>query len=247
MKKNEDLPVLEFENKEISKGDRIICIGHPDGHKYYASYGIITSDIKNITYTKFTENENPVSVVEHNAYLNQGNSGGVALNENMKIIGINVGGAYTITGHFSKGFMIPYNIVEENISKWKLKNTYESNKKVTNKELDEWKKENVKILVKEDSITKISAIINIEDKNETPKSWGMDFAIQRLGDNNVWVDMITKETMTWSEISIKPNENGITEMQLDWSKIYGELNAGTYRIVKYNGLSTLYSEAFKIK
>ena len=36
-------------------------------------------------------------------------------------------------------------------------------------------------------------------------------------------------------------------MELDWSKIYGELNIGAYRIVKNNGLSTLYSETFKIK
>ena len=45
---------------------------------------------------------------------------------------------------------------------------------------------------------------------------------------------------------MSPNENGITQMQVDWSKIYGELNNGTYRIVKNNGTATLYSEAFTI-
>ena len=59
--------------------------------------------------------------------------------------------------------------------------------------------------------------------------------------------MITKEQMTWSEIVMNPDENGITEMQIEWSEIYGELNEGTYRIVKHNGLSTLYSEPFIIK
>ena len=43
------------------------------------------------------------------------------------------------------------------------------------------------------------------------------------------------------------NENGITEMQLDWSKLYGELSSGTYRIVKYSGLSTIFSEPFEIE
>ena len=43
------------------------------------------------------------------------------------------------------------------------------------------------------------------------------------------------------------DENGITQMQLDWSKVYGELSPGTYRVVKYNGLSILYSEPFIIK
>lgn len=138
--------------------------------------------------------------------------------------------------------------------------SYDINKKVTNSSMDnnseqkeeeksekQWKKENVKISVKEDSITKTSAVIVIEDKNENPVSWGVNFAIQKAGDNNIWVDMITKEVVTWVEMLIAPNENGITEMQLDWSKIYGELSSGTYKVVKYNGLSTLYSEPFIIK
>ncbi|MBR1417091.1 MAG: trypsin-like peptidase domain-containing protein [Bacilli bacterium] len=120
---DEDLPVLEIEENDFFKGEKIMCIGHPEGHRYYVSFGIITSDIKNITYTKSNNNEKAISVVEHNAYLNQGNSGGVAINENMKIIGINVGGAFTITGRFSKGYMIPNKIVKENINNWKLNNS----------------------------------------------------------------------------------------------------------------------------
>lgn len=121
------------------------------------------------------------------------------------------------------------------------------NKEEINKEPSQWKIENVKITLKEGSITKTSGIIIIEDKNEEPKSWGLNFAIQKSGDNDIWVDMITKETISWIEIAMLPNEDGITEMQLDWSKMYGELNTGTYRVVKYSGLSTLYSEPFTIK
>ncbi len=110
-----------------------------------------------------------------------------------------------------------------------------------------WKTENVKITVKDNSLTKTGAIIVIEDKNENPKSWGMDFRIQMSTEENKWIDLITKEIITWIEIAMKPNENGITEMQQDWEKIYGELNAGTYRIVKNNGLSVVYSEQFTIQ
>ena len=110
-----------------------------------------------------------------------------------------------------------------------------------------WVPENVEITVKEDSITKTGAIIVIEDKNENPTSWGLNFAIQKSGDNDKWVDMIMKDTISWIEIAINPNENGITEMQLDWSEMYGELSLGTYRVVKYNGLSTLYSKPFTVK
>ena len=120
------------------------------------------------------------------------------------------------------------------------------NTNISTKTESQWKTENVKITVKEDSITRTGALIEIEDKNETPKSWEVSFAIQKLGDDNKWVDLITKENITWIEIAMSPNENGITQMQVDWSKIYGELNPGTYRIVKNNGTATLYSESFTI-
>lgn len=119
---SEDLPLLELEDKEINKDDKIMCIGHPEGNRYYVSYGTITEKIKNITYKETNQKEKTISVTEHNAYLNHGNSGGVAINENMKIVGINVGGNFTITGKFSEGFMIPSNIVKENINKWKSNN-----------------------------------------------------------------------------------------------------------------------------
>lgn len=126
-------------------------------------------------------------------------------------------------------------------------NDFDINKKEPNKESSQWKTENVKITVKEDSINKTSATIVIDDKNENPVSWGMNFAIQKAGDNDKWVDIITKERITWIEIAMQPNDNGITEMQLDWSELYGELSSGTYRIVKYSGLSTIFSEPFEIK
>ena len=110
-----------------------------------------------------------------------------------------------------------------------------------------WEVSNVNIKIKENTLTKEGAKIVITDKNEKPVSWGLNFALQKLGDNDIWVDMITKHTITWIEIAMQPNESGITEMQLDWSDMYGELNKGTYRVVKYSGLSTIYSEPFEIK
>ncbi len=44
-----------------------------------------------------------------------------------------------------------------------------------------------------------------------------------------------------------PNSDGITEMHIDWLNMYGELKNGTYRVLKYNGTTTLYSEPFSIK
>ena len=105
-----DLTVLDFETNKLSKNDKIMVIGHPEGNRYKISYGYIKSDLKNIRGNK---------VLEHNAYMKQGNSGGVSLTENMKIAGINISGSFTLLGHYKVGYMIPYDIVLDNINSWR--------------------------------------------------------------------------------------------------------------------------------
>ena len=238
---DEDLPVLEFEEKEINIGDKIMCIGHPEGHKYYVSFGTITSNIKNIAFSKSNKNEKPTSVIEHNAYLNQGNSGGVAISKNMKIVGINVGGAFTITGKFSNGYMIPNTIVKENISKYNKSKDNSNDLKLS----DNWSSDKVKMSMK--NISKESAILAIEDKNDIPTSWDTKYSIQRLSEANVWYDMKTNVSMENLMKVMSPNDAGITEIPLDWKDMYGELKKGTYRIVKNKNFITLYSESFNIE
>ena len=115
----EDLPILSFEDKELIKGMKLMCIGHPEGNRYQKSYGYVKTGLQNvIAFTKSTGKVRKDKVIMHDAYLNYGNSGGVAISENMKIAGINVGGSFSLTGYFSKGHMIPWNIVKENIQKW---------------------------------------------------------------------------------------------------------------------------------
>lgn len=106
----DNLTVLEFEEKELSINDRIMVIGHPEGNRYKISYGFIKSNLKNMRGDQ---------VIEHNAYMQPGNSGGVALSENLKIAGINISGSFTLLGHYKAGYMIPYDIVEENIVNWR--------------------------------------------------------------------------------------------------------------------------------
>ena len=238
---NEDLTVLEFEDKEMHIGDRIMCIGHPEGHKYYVSFGTITSNIKNIAFSKSNKNEKKVSVIEHNAYLNQGNSGGVAISENMKIVGINVGGVFTVTGKFSNGYMIPSNIVKENINKYNMSKDNSNDSNLS----DNWSSEKVKMSMK--NISKESAVLVIEDKNNIPTSWDTKYSIQRLSEANVWYDMKTNTTTQNLMKVMSPNEVGITEIPLDWKDMYGELKKGTYRIVKNKNFMTLYSEPFNIE
>ena len=107
-----NLTVLDFESNKLSKSDKIMVIGHPEGNRYQITYGYIKSDLKNVRGNK---------VLEHNAYMKQGNSGGAALSENMKIAGINIAGSFTLLGHYKIGYMIPYDIVKDNINNWRNK------------------------------------------------------------------------------------------------------------------------------
>ena len=104
-----DLNVLEFENNKLSKNDKVMVIGHPEENRYQITYGYIKSGLKNVRGDM---------VIEHNAYMKQGNSGGVALTENMKIAGINISGSFTLLGRYKVGYMIPYNIIQNNINDW---------------------------------------------------------------------------------------------------------------------------------
>ena len=109
-----DLTVLEFENEKINKDDRVMVIGHTEGNRYRTSYGYIKSGLKTVIIDKTKD-----KVIEHNAYMSFVNSGGVTLSENMKIVGINIGGAFSFLHHYRIGYMIPYDIVKININNWK--------------------------------------------------------------------------------------------------------------------------------
>lgn len=239
----EELPIMELETNKLKIGDKIIAIGHPEGNRYMTTYGTITSNVKSVTMIgKSKDKKKTDKVMEHNAYINYGNSGGAIISENMKIAGINTGGGFNILGYFSKGFMIPYDIVEENINNWKS-----TNNDNTSNSLLSWDKEKVTIKVKELLEDNKSAIIEINDKNDNPVSWGIDFSIQKMSEgNNEWYELNSKTKIEWLKTIVSPDENGITEMKIDWSNMYGELDRGTYRIVKRNGFTNIYSEPFNI-
>lgn len=240
---DENLPILEFETKKLNIGDKIVAIGHPEGNRYIITYGTIKSNIKFVTMkTKKTNKEGTDMIMEHDAYLNFGSSGGVLISENMKIAGINIGGSFNLLGYFDKGFMIPYDIVQNVIRDWN------PTKENLVHKVDSWSKDKVTIQVKDISKDNTSATLEIIDKNDNPISWETAFSIQKMseGDNN-WYNLASKGKSELLLNFVLPDENGITKMKIDWSKIYRPLSKGTYRIVKHTQFITLYSEPFTIK
>ena len=92
-------------------------------------------------------------------------------------------------------------------------------------------KENVTIEVLIDTITPSGAIIVITDKNEDPYGWGKSYKIEQKIDGE-WKPLKPKMEMIFEEIAYVLDENGQFNQNIDWTRFYGELEKGTYRIAK---------------
>ena len=109
-------------------------------------------------------------------------------------------------------------------------------------------KEKVTIEVLADTVTQNGLTIVITDKNEDPYGWGKSYKIQRkLGDE--WKELIPITEMYFEEIAYVLDENGQYKQNINWSKYYGKLEKGIYRVVKdtYDkGYAHFYSNEFEI-
>ena len=110
-------------------------------------------------------------------------------------------------------------------------------------------KENVKIEVLMDTVTRNGATVIITDKNENPYGWGKSYKLQqKIADE--WYNMAPHTEMIFEEIGYILNSNGQYTENIDWTRFYGELGNGTFRIVKdtYDkGYINFYSNEFEIK
>ena len=109
-------------------------------------------------------------------------------------------------------------------------------------------KEKVTIEVLSDSVSQNGLTIVITDKNEHPYGWGKSYKIQQKSGDE-WKDLIPITEMYFEEIAYVLDENGQYKQNIDWSKFYGELEKGIYRVVKdtYDkGYVYFYSNEFEI-
>ena len=110
--------------------------------------------------------------------------------------------------------------------------------------------ENVAIEVIKDTITNKSLEILITDNNEDYYGWGVEFKIQKKL-NGEWKDLnYISDDIAWIAIAYLPNENNQIKQKLNIEKYYGELEKGTYRVVKKvydKGYIDIYSNEFEIK
>lgn len=108
-----DLKALKIQTKNPEINDLVIAIGQPSGQNNTITIG------KVINYEKITldssKNESNVcfDVINHTAPINHGSSGGVLINLNGEIVGINYAGSSDENGNSIENFAIPIEKVIE--------------------------------------------------------------------------------------------------------------------------------------
>lgn len=113
---DEDLSVMEMADSDPEKGDRIMCVGNPQNDWFALSYGEILSGIE--SFGEFTGY--PSRAMKHSAYMQVGSSGGAAIGEDMKLVGITPGANLSADGNtFQFGVIIPVSEILSDLEEWK--------------------------------------------------------------------------------------------------------------------------------
>ena len=110
---DQTLPAAEFgRSVSLRVGDEVVAIGNPLGQAYTGTMtnGIISAIDRNVTYDGHT-----MTLLQTNAALNEGNSGGPLINAEGQVIGITnmkiMSGFYTTVEGI--GFAIPSSVVKQ--------------------------------------------------------------------------------------------------------------------------------------
>jgi serine protease Do len=107
------LPVVRFgDSSQMQPGDWVMAIGNPFNFAHTVSVGVVSALERELNVTP--EGDRQVMVLQTDAAINQGNSGGPLLNLRGEVIGINTaiftGGTQ---GNIGIGFAVPSNTVRD--------------------------------------------------------------------------------------------------------------------------------------
>jgi serine protease DegS len=104
----DNLPSIPFANiSNIQVGDVVLAIGSPFGLSHSVSMGIVSALGRRVGLTAYED------LIQTDAAINQGNSGGALVDTQGRLVGINTA-IYSLTGAYSGvGLTIPINMAEE--------------------------------------------------------------------------------------------------------------------------------------
>lgn len=108
---------------------------------------------------------------------------------------------------------------------------------------------NIVLEVDNDSISKNELMLVITDNNDPSYEWTESFSIQTKKDNE-WIDKEAIRELNFNTLGYNLDNNNQIHQKIMFSKYYGELEEGIYRIVKTiyndNEYINVYSNEFEI-
>lgn len=107
-----ELYVIDMHDTDPSVGTKVVALGQPQGQTNSISYGEVLKYI-NVSTADPTTSNITFKVIQHDAYINSGSSGGALLNTDLKLIGINYAGQFNDDGTFKTGATVQISKVKE--------------------------------------------------------------------------------------------------------------------------------------
>ena len=100
---------------------------------------------------------------------------------------------------------------------------------------------------KDNTLTKSGATIIITDDNEIKYTYEEYYKLEKRIDH-MWYELKLRGDAVFNEMGYLVDDNNELEMDIDWSKTYGNLTSGKYRIVKkiYDGEYKYFSVEFDL-
>ena len=114
-----NLPAIVIANSEnVKVGEWVLAVGNPLGLNNTVTAGIVSAKARSM-------GSGVSSMIQTDAAINQGNSGGALVNTHGELIGINAMLASTTGANIGYGFAIPTSIVQKAVEDFKKYGTYQ--------------------------------------------------------------------------------------------------------------------------
>lgn len=121
-KTNENYTVLPISIKLPKYGDLVAAMGNQNGKRNMVTAGKISSRKP----SPFGDEEGKLQypIIKHTAFVSTGSSGSALLNENLEIVGINLGGNENIFHSFIAGMAMPSDRILAFMDEWKIQRSH---------------------------------------------------------------------------------------------------------------------------
>lgn len=108
--------VLSLSDEKLHFGDKVASMSNPFGERNIVTAGKLGS--RKIWHYEDEIGKFDYTIINHSAVTSQGSSGSALLNEDMEIVGINLGGNENFFRQFISGMAIPNEQIQEFLKEW---------------------------------------------------------------------------------------------------------------------------------